>query len=288
MNGRDRAVRRVLWGVLGLNLLVVGIKVGVALLTHSVAALAEVIHGALDASANLIGLYGLSVAHQPPDQDHPYGHRRFESLAALAIGVLVALGLVQIVQGLWGALRGERRVPDVTPLALGLLIATVVLNLAISRYEAKRGRALQSSLLLADAGHTLSDGLGVGVVLLSLAVVHFGLPGADLVGAAIVAGLVARTALVILRENVSSLADTAQLDPDAVLATAVAVDGVHGAHKVRSRGLAGHVYVDLHIQVDPHISVVEAHAITHAVKAAIIERHAGVTDVVIHTEPARP
>lgn len=285
MHDRDRQVERVLWGVLAMNLAVVAIKLTVALRTNSVAALAEMVHGMLDASANVIGLYGLSVARQPPDDGHPYGHRRFESLAALAIGVLVALGLVQVLGGIWDGLRGRASVPTVDDLSVGLLMATVVLNLTVSRYEARRGAELSSGILTADAGHTMADGLSVAVVLMSLFAVRAGWHGADLLGAVVVAALIARTALHILRENAASLADSARLDADAVRATALTVAGVRGAHKVRSRGLESHIHVDLHIQVDGTLSVRAAHDIAHAVQAAIVAGHKGVTDVVVHTEP---
>ena len=280
------AVRRVLWVVLALNLMVGVIKTAVAVLTGSVAALAEVVHGALDASANVIGLVGLSFAKDPPDERHPYGHQRFEALTALGIGVLIAAGLVEILRALWQTIGGQRHAPTVTALSAAMLGGTIAINFAISFYEGRRGRELNSRLLKADAAHTLSDGLGVSVVLASFAGVQWGLWWADLVAAIVVAILIGRTALSVLRENAEVLLDTAQLDPKQVYDIAIAVPGVRGAHAIRSRGSEGRIHVDMHIHVDPQMTITEAHEVTHAVKRALQEGIAGVFDVVIHTEPA--
>lgn len=279
-------VRNVLWVVLALNVMVGVIKIAVAVLTGSVAALAEVVHGVLDASANVIGLVGLAYAKEPPDERHPYGHQRFESLTALGIGVLIAAGLVEILRALWHVMGGLRPPPEVTLLSATMLGATIVFNFAISFYEGRQGRRLNSRLLKADAAHTLSDGMGVSIVLASFAGVHFGLWWADLAAAGIVAILIGRTALAVLRENAEALLDTAQLDPKQVFEIAISVPEVKGVHAIRSRGSAGRIHVDMHIQVDPQVTITEAHRVTHAVKRALQEAIPGVFDVVIHTEPA--
>lgn len=280
------SVRRVLWGVLFVNLLVAGLKGTVAVITGSVAAMAEVVHGILDASANVIGIIGLSFAKEPPDAQHPYGHHRFEALAALGIGVLIAAGLVEIVRALWDGVIGERAAPVVSAVSAGMLVATIVINFGISYYEGKRGKELNSRLLKADAAHTLSDGMGVIVVLTSFAGVHFGFRWADTIAAVIVAFLIGRTALRVVRDNAEALLDTAQVDPAHIYDVALGVPGVRGAHAIRSRGMEGRVSVDLHIQVDPKISVTDAHRITHGVKTALLSEIHGLCDVVIHTEPA--
>lgn len=282
---RSTAVRRVLWRVLWLNLLVSAIKAAAALLTGSVAALAEVVHGILDASSNVIGLVGLSYAKDPPDEQHPYGHHRFESLAALVIGLMIAAGLVEVLRALWDGIFGDRQPPHITLGAAGLMASTVVINFMISRYEARQGRKLVSQLLSADAAHTFSDGLGVLVVLISFAGVHLGWPWADTAAGFIVAALIGRTALIVLRDNAVALLDTAQLDPAEVRAIAMAVVGVRRVRAVRSRGRPNQVALDLSIQVDSEVSVAAAHQLSHVVEDALRERIAGLQDVVIHIEP---
>lgn len=283
---RDRGVRRVLWIVLGLNLAVAATKLTLSSTTGALSLLADGIHALLDASSNVVGLIGIAVAGRPADAGHPYGHRRFETLAALCIGFLILSGMAGIVQGLWEGLAGRRALPDVTILSAVLLGVTIVANFGISRFESRKGVELRSGVLLADAGHTLSDTLGALAVLVSFGAFWLGFRAADLVAAVVVALLIARTAWNVLRENLGVLADRVRLDPLAVHKVAMSIAEVRGAHKIRSRGSADHVHVDLHIHVDPAMTVEHAHRVTHEVAGAVRAAFPEVADVLIHTEPA--
>jgi cation diffusion facilitator family transporter len=283
---RDREVRRVLFLVLGLNLAVATIKLALSAATGALSLLADGIHALLDASSNVVGIIGIAAASRPADAGHPYGHRRFETLAAFCIGLLILSGMAGILRGLWEGLAGARPPPEVTPLAVVLLTLTIVANFGISRYEARRGVALRSGILQADAGHTLSDTLGALAVLASFGATWIGFHAADLVAAVVVAVLIGRTAWSVLRETLGVLADRVRLDPLAVHQVAMSVPDVRGAHKIRSRGSADHVLVDLHIHVDPSMTVEEAHRVTHDVVFAVRAAFPEVADVLIHTEPA--
>ncbi len=282
----DARVKRVLWAILFLNWLVAGAKWVVGWNIGSVALLADGTHSVLDGTSNIVGIVGLSLAARPPDQDHPYGHRRFESVAALAIGGLIAIAFVEIIRQLIAGLTGQAEPPEVTWPAVIVVTATILINIAISRYESREGRRLNSALLCADAAHTKSDAAAATTVLLSLGAVALGIPWADLVGAAIVAVFIASTAWRVLSDNFQVLADAAQLDPHEVREVALGVAGVRGAHRIRSRGGAQDVHVDLHIHLDPAMTLREAHEKTHQVMAALQRRFPEVADVVIHTEPA--
>jgi cation diffusion facilitator family transporter len=272
--------------VLALNLGVATVKLGLSFTTGALSLLADGIHALLDASSNVVGIVGIAVASRPADAGHPYGHRRFETLAASCIGLLILSGMVGILSGLWEGLSGRRPVPDVTPASAAILAVTIVANLGISRYEARKGTELRSGVLQADAGHTLSDTLGAMVVLVSFGATWLGFAAADLVAAVVVALLIGRTAWSVLRESLGELADHVRLDPLAVHRVALSVPEVRGAHKIRSRGSPDHVLVDLHIHVDPTMSVVEAHRVTHEVAGAVRAAFPEVADVLIHTEPA--
>jgi cation diffusion facilitator family transporter len=272
--------------VLALNLGVATVKLGLSFTTGALSLLADGIHALLDASSNVVGIVGIAVASRPADAGHPYGHRRFETLAASCIGLLILSGMVGILSGLWEGLSGRRPVPDVTPASAAILAVTIVANFGISRYEAKKGTELRSGVLQADAGHTLSDTLGAMVVLVSFGATWLGFAAADLVAAVVVALLIGRTAWSVLRESLGELADHVRLDPLAVHRVALSVPEVRGAHKIRSRGSPDHVLVDLHIHVDPTMSVVEAHRVTHEVAGAVRAAFPEVADVLIHTEPA--
>lgn len=283
---RDRGVTRVLAVVLLLNLLVAGAKLAVGLSVGAIALLADAVHSLLDASSNVVGLVGMALASRGPDAGHPYGHRRFETIAATVIGLLIAGGLYEILHRVYDALVGQHDPPNVTPASVGVVLATIVVNLGISWYERRRGKQLRSALLKADAGHTMSDALAAGVVLASFAGAAAGYAWADLLAAGVVCVFIGRVAWRVIVGNLGALADRAQLDPMDIHRVAMGVGGVQGAHRIRSRGTEDHVHVDLHIHLDPAMRLDAAHAKTHEVADALHQEFSQVADVVIHTEPA--
>jgi cation diffusion facilitator family transporter len=272
--------------VLGLNLAVGAGKLVLGATTGALSLLADGVHALLDASSNVVGLVGIAFASRPADAGHPYGHRRFETLAAVSIGLLILSSMAGIVRGIWEGLAGQRPAPNVTWVTAGLVFVTIVANLGISRYEARRATELKSALLEADSQHTMSDTLGAVAVLLSFGASALGFRWADVAAAAIVSVLIGRTGWSVLGANLGVLADSVRLDPHRVREIAMRVGEVRGAHKIRSRGSADHVHVDLHIHVDPGMTVERAHRITHEVARAVRDAFPEVADVMIHTEPA--
>lgn len=283
---RARAIRRTLVVILGLNLLVAATKLTVGFRIDALSLIADGIHSCLDASSNVIGIIGITMASRPPDKDHPYGHRRFETVAAACIGLMIGASLVEILEPTVRGLLGHRAAPEVDLFAVLAVAGTVLVNLLISRYETRRGRELRSNVLLADSQHTMSDALAALAVLAGFGGAYLGFPLADPLAAAVVAGFIGKTAWVILRQNLGVLTDHAALDPLAVHAAVLGVPGVSGAHAIRSRGPSDSVVVDLHIQLDPAMDLAHAHQKTHEVKDALMTAFPEIDDVLIHTEPA--
>src|SRR5690554_6122942 len=193
-------IRRVLWGVLVLNMLVAGAKMITGILTGAVAMIADGFHSSMDASSNIVGLVGTKIAAQPPDEEHPYGHRRFETLATLAIGGLLLVAAWEILQTMVDRLLygGE---PNVTPLSFVVMISTMVINLGVTIYERRRGHALRSDILLADAAHTASDFFVSLSVLVSLALSALGYAWADIAIALLIVVVIGRVGLGIIRQT---------------------------------------------------------------------------------------
>ena len=284
---RRRDVQRVLWLTLVGNYAVAAVKLGYAHMTGTLAFSADGVHSLLDGTANIVGLVGIGAAATPADEGHPYGHQRYEALAALAIGGLIVAGLYSIVSRVVVTmLAGHAVTPEWD--ALGVAGVTFAFNLGISAYERRRGRQLRSAVLIADASHTASDAIATLSIAGAVVAAHLGVPLADPIAALVIAVIVARTAWLVVKENIDVLSDARRIDPERVHDIAKSVDGIRGAHKARSRGTLDHVAVDLHIQVDPEMSVRDAHRLTHAVADAIRERLSDVHDVVIHTEPHDP
>ena len=286
---RARAVRRVLMVTLGLNLLVAGAKIAYGTIADSLSIRADGFHSLTDSANNLVGLVGVWLAGRPADEGHPYGHHKFEIIAAGLVGVSL-LGMAYDVAS--GAverlLRGHGVQPDLDFWAFVVLLVTLAINLTVASWEKRRGKALSSAMLLSDATHTRSDVLVTVGVLITVVLVRLGVPGLDVVAALGIAAFIAYAGIQVLRTNLGYLADGAVLDPGAIEKLACSVPGVASAHKVRTRGSPGRVYVDLHIQVVPTLNVVQAHRVTHWVIDVIKKHHPDVRDVLIHTEPAKP
>ncbi len=281
--GDGRPIRRVLLLVLALNLAVALAKLVVGWLTASLSMLADGFHSVTDSASNMVGLVAISYAARPPDEGHPYGHWKFETLAALFIGGLLAMTAWEVLEGCVDRLR-HGGAPAVTRLSLAVMGSTLAVNVAVSAYEARRGRALASQILTADAAHTRSDIFASLAVIASLLAARAGWPQLDVVAALLITGAIARAAFQILRESASHLADPAVLPPETVREVALAVPGVVGVHKVRTRRGPDGGHADLHVQVRPDLRLDQAHVIGHMV-ADRLRQELGLRDVVAHVEP---
>jgi cation diffusion facilitator family transporter len=283
---RNRQVRRVLAAILVANWAVALAKMALGLLSQSAAVTADGLHSFIDGGSNVLGLVAMSVASRPADEDHPYGHGKFEALASLGIGAMIGIAMLELGRMALDSLLHDRH-PEVTPLMAGVMGATLLVNLAVTRVERHYGEKLKSTLLLADARHTLSDVFVTLAVLTSLGLVWLGYPRADGVVALVVMIFVAWVAWGIVRQAVGILSDTVRLDPQRVAKAASAVEGVRGCRDVRSRGMEGAVYMDLKIEVDPQLTTAAAHALADAVEARLHAAFPEVIDVVVHVEPER-
>ncbi|NOT33919.1 MAG: cation transporter [Candidatus Eisenbacteria bacterium] len=282
---RAAGIARVLWWVLVLNLIVAAAKLGYGWRSGAISITADGLHSILDASSNVFGLIGLHIARKPPDADHPYGHRKYETFSALAIAVMMFVGSWEILSSAFTRLATPR-VPQVSVWGFAIMGATLVINGIVVAWERRAARRLQSELLSSDAEHTQSDVLASVLVLLSFAAARFGIAWADVVAAVLIVGLIMRAGIVILRTTLSTLADERRLDPVEVEGLALEESGVREAHNVRSRGAADHIHVDLHVLVAPDTTIAHAHALGHRVEARIRGRWPTVSDVVVHVEPA--
>jgi cation diffusion facilitator family transporter len=284
-DGNGPAVRRVVLIILVLNLLVAAAKGVYAALSGSLAVATDAIHSALDASSNIVGMIALRMAQSPPDEGHPYGHRKVEILATVAIGVAIGVAAFRFASSAVVALWEGRPSPTATTLGFAVILGTLVTNIFVAVYEHRRGRQLQSSFLVADAMHTASDVAVTIAVLISMVAARAGVTWADPVAALVVTLVIARVAWSILSANLGILLDRAALPAEEIRAVALATPGVVGCHRVRSRGANGAYELDLHVQVDGAISLAAAHAISHAVEARLKETFEHLNDVTIHIEP---
>lgn len=284
---RNQKIAQVLWITLGLNLMVAFLKLIYGRISHSLSLEADGFHSLFDSASNVIGFVSLRMAIKPPDDDHPYGHQKIETLATMGISLLLFVAGYEIINGAIDRLN-HPMTPTISINNFIIMIFTMLVNLWVSDFEKKKGKELQSDFLLADALHTRSDFFISLSVLVSFVAILFHMVFLDIIiacGIVIVIGFVAYS---ILNRSIHVLLDAQSLNPDHVRSIVIRVAGIRSCHKIRSRGSAAGIFVDLHIQVDPQMTLDSAHHLTHQVIAAIKKEFPLVVDVLIHTEPAYP
>lgn len=278
-------VERVLLITLVLNLLVAASKIVIGIISGALAITADGFHSLMDGASNVVGLIALRLAQQPPDEDHHYGHRRIETLAALLIGALLLLTAWEILSNAISRLR-QAVEPDITPLVFAVMLGTLVVNIFVSRYERREGRRLQSELLLADAANTGADVFVTCSVLASTLLIKLsGWAWIDPVAAIFVVALIARAAWNILRQTSMVLVDTAPYSAAALTAIVGQVPSVDHVLRARSRGSAGDAYIDIDVQVSPAMTAGQTAAIANAIRDQLNDTLDGVTEVEVHFTP---
>jgi cation diffusion facilitator family transporter len=281
---RWRGVRAVLLVTLALNLAVAGAKVVVGYLFGLLSLTADGIHSTIDGLNNVVGLVAVASASRPPDVDHPYGHRKFETFAATGIAFFLVVAATGLIREAF-----ERRQGGATPetglITYAVAIGTIAVNAGVTRYERRRGRELRSEFLVADAAHTASDVLITVAVIAAMVAVDLKVSSFDFYAALGIAALILFTAGKLALRGLGVLSDQVAIDVREIERIVRAVEGVRACHKIRTRGPQGHVFADLHVQVDPEASVREGHRIAHLVVDAIRREIPGVQDVVTHLEP---
>jgi cation diffusion facilitator family transporter len=250
-----------------------------------VAILSDGVHSFYDGISNVIGYIGVSLSASPPDERHPYGHRKYETLFTIGLSLLLLITCLEIFKRAFRALMEDAR-PEVTSLSFLIMLITLGANIFVNRYELKKGRALNSEYLLADAGHTGSDIPVTIGVLISLYLSRLGIPRVDAIAGLVVGILVARIGYIILKSAVDILVDTVQMDKEKICRLVLDVKGVTGCHDIRTRGTKDCVFVDLHVEVDRTISVEDAHLIADRVEERLKKEIPIIKDVIVHIEPA--
>lgn len=286
---------RVMWIVFFLNAAVALAKLLVGLASGRLTVLADAFHSFIDGANNVIGVVAIAAAAAPPDKEHPYGHRKFENIAAMMIGgaiCLVAWQMFHLVTErlhafLNGTVTTSGELITKDPIMLAVLIITLGVNLAVAAWEHKQGTQLQSPLLRADAGHTYSDSF---VTLLSISSLIFGAASwwvDPLLSLAVLVFLL-RAAWAVIAENLPAFTDRARLDPDEVDRVANGVEGVLATFGIRSHGMENDIHLDLSIVVPRNLSAIEAEDIEDEVRTRLQDAFPGLTLVAIHHSSKRP
>lgn len=263
------------------------IKIGFGIWGQSAALIADGIHSLSDLLSDLLVIVAVRLGSREADHEHPYGHRRFETIATVILGLsLIAIG-GGISWEVMTRIANPEELPAPNSLGIAVAAISIIINEWLYHYTKRIARKTRSKLLMANAWHQRSDAISSIVVLFGIAAVMLGYPLADAIAAIVVALMVAKIGLNLIFDSVKELVDTS-LPPLLVAEirnVIMGIDGVEGIHLLRSRQMGEDALIDAHIVVDPRITVSEGHAIGDIVRDELISRFDDVMDVLVHVDP---
>ena len=279
-------VQKVLIITLILNLIVAFSKIFYGYKASLLSMISDGFHSLMDSSSNIIGLIAIYISLKPPDKNFPYGYKKFEAFASLAIAFLLFMTTYEIINNLVKKIAFQTH-PNVIPADILVMLITIGINIFVSKYEKRAGERLKNKLLIDDSSHTASDILVSVSVLISIIGVKFGFYFLDFLASGLIVFMITSIALRILLESVNILSDSSPLNLDEIEKLVLQVEGVNSCHKIRTRGLMDNIHIDLHIQVEPELTITEAHNIGHQVQNKLKLELDGVKDVITHVEPSK-
>lgn len=281
MEQRDRQVLRVILIEGFANLVVLVVKLGVGMATGSLAVLGDAVHSLTDVMNNVVAWFVMQHSLKPADSQHPYGHRKFETIAVFALAALLAVLAFELVVR---AVTREAAAIATGPVELALMLGVLATNIVVSTWQRGWAKRLQSDLLLADANHTLSDVLITASVIAGWQLSAMGWVWVDQAAALGVAALILYLAYGLFKRTLPVLLDERAIKADELRETVAGVDGVRAVRRVRSRWIGSARAVDLVIEVDADLPTASAHEIADRLEDLLAERF-DVYDVSVHVEP---
>lgn len=280
-----KKVKQVLWIILFANIGVAILKIAIGSIIKSASMTADGFHSISDGTSNIVGLIGVSIASKPKDKEHPYGHKKFEVISGLFIGaMLLFIGGKIIFEGISKFQNPVE--PTITIGSLLALILTLIVNIFVCTYEYRIGKKLNSYILVSDSLHTKSDIFVSIGVLLTLVGVRLGLPAIiDPIASLVVAGFILHASYEIFKSTIDVLVDKAIVDEEAIKHILKSFNEIKDVHNIRSRGSENDVHIDMHIMVEPNITVEKSHKLNHDIEESIRKNINKSAQVIIHIEP---
>ena len=282
---RYAAVSQVLLRVLFLNLIVAVAKIALGYASGAISILSDGFHSLTDTASNVVGLVGVRAAQQPPDADHPYGHRKYETVAASMVMLFLLLVVIEVLRNAFNQLTGRAAPLRISYMSFIVMLVTVGVNLIVVAYESREAKRLGSEVLLADSMQTRGDVWTSIAVIAALAGARAGWPMLDPIAALVVAAFIARSGYQIARATTGILSDRIVIADSDLERVVLSVPGVIGCHHIRTRGSADHVFLDLHVWLPADMRLTDAHDLSHVVKDRLMARYPQIADAIIHIEP---
>ncbi len=282
---RYAAVAQVLLRVLVLNLGVAFAKIVFGYASGAISILSDGFHSLTDAASNVVGLIGIEAANRPPDANHPYGHRKYETVAAAGVTLFLVVVVLEVLRNAFNHLTGRTAAHDISYASFAVMIVTVVINLLVVSYETRESERLASEVLMADALQTKGDVWTSMTVIVALFGARLGMPILDPLAALVVAGFIGHAGYQVARTTTRILSDQVVISESDIEEVVTGVAGVLGCHQIRTRGSSDHVFLDLHVWLPPEMPLMRAHDLSHVVKDRLMARYPQIADAIIHIEP---
>ena len=284
---RRQAINEVtLWGVFVNLVLSIG-KLAGGFFGHSQALIADGLHSLSDLASDAMVFVAARHASEEADEEHPYGHARFETIATVALAVLLVIVALGIAYDAIVSLVTDEPIEKPDMYTLWIAAFSILSNEVLYHYTKFIGHRINSNLLVANAWHHRSDAVSSVVVLVGIAGTQLSLAKLDAYAAIVVALMIARIGFKLGYDSVQELVD-ASLEPELVKAIRekiLAHEGVRELHMLRTRRLGHQAHVDVHIQVAPRLSVSEGHHISETVEQMLIDSFDRINDVTVHIDP---
>lgn len=281
-----KKVSRILTLVFFANLFIAIMKLVVGYFVKSESISADGLHSLTDTTSNIIGLVGIRIASKPADFNHPYGHKKYESLSGLFIAVMLIIVTIKIV---WGAIHWffHPYQPNITIISLIVMIITLIINITISSIEYKKAKQYNSDILLSDSMNTRSDILVSSSVLITIIAIKLGIPPIiDPISSLVVAAVIVYASIEIFKSTTGVLVDKRVLKPDKIKEVVLSFPEVRYVDKIRSRGRRDEIFIDLHIKIDPNMNIQESHHLNHEIEEKLNKEFDVNISLIAHIEPS--
>lgn len=275
----------VLWIIMGLNFGVALFKIIIGSITSSGSIIADGYHSLSDGSGNIVGIVGLSIASRPIDNSHPYGHKKFETISSMIIGMLLfVVGSKVAYQSIFNII--QPKTPEISIISFVIMICTLIVNIFVVMYERSQGHKLSSDVLVSDSEHTKSDVLITCGVIVTMILLRLGVPPIiDGCVSLLISGFIFKASFEIFIEATKTLTDSAILSSEEIYKATMSCEEVKACHKIRSRGRKDEVYIDLHVLVIPEMKVSDAHVLQHKIENELKSKFGNQISAIIHVEP---
>ncbi len=275
----------VLWIIMGLNFAVAIFKIVIGTIANSGSIIADGYHSLSDGSGNIVGIVGLSIADRPMDRSHPYGHKKFETISSMVIGMLLFVVGSKVAYNSFQNII-HPKTPELSIISFVIMITTLIVNIFVVICEHSQGKKLSSDVLVSDSEHTKSDVLITCGVIFTMIMLRLGVPPiVDGCVSLLISIFIFKASFEIFTDATKTLTDSAVLPSEEIYEATMTCEEVKSCHKIRSRGRKDEVYIDLHVLVFPEMQVSEAHALQHKIENVLKSKFGSQVSAIIHVEP---